>query len=186
MRGLFRQPRRPGPTRAPGFEADVLPILQTHCTRCHGDKPRKAGLNLSSQEGALQGSESGPVIVPGKVEESLLWKMLREGKMPPGKIAHLSDAETATIRRWIARLAASPNPSRPAPRLNQHDVIPIMLRHCTTCHNHRRHDGDLDLTTKASMLRGGKSGPALVPGEPEKSLMLQRILAKANASAGCL
>ena len=166
------------PALGPRFETDVLPIFQAHCTRCHGDKPRKAGLNLSSQERAFQGSESGPVIVPGKVEESLLWKMLREGKMPPGKNAHLSDAETATIRRWIARLAASPNPSRRAPQLNQHDVIPIMLRHCTTCHNQRRQEGGLDLRTRAAMLRGGKSGPALVPGEPEKSLVLQKILAK--------
>jgi hypothetical protein len=166
------------PAGGPGFETDVLPIFQAHCTRCHGDKPRKAGLNLSSQEGALQGSESGPVIVAGQVEESRLWKMLREGKMPPAKNAPLSDAETVTIQRWIAGLAASPNPVRPAPPLNQHDVIPILLRHCTTCHNHRRHAGDLELTTKASMLKGGKSGPALVPGEPEKSLMLQKILDK--------
>ena len=85
-------------TSSPLFDADVLPIFQAHCTRCHGDKSRKAGLDLSSQEGAFGGSESGPVIAPGSVDESLLWKMLREGKMPPGKNAHLNDTQTATIR----------------------------------------------------------------------------------------
>ncbi len=157
---------------------NVLPIFQSHCTRCHGDKPRKAGLNLSSREGAFQGSESGLVIVPGNVEGSLLWKMLRDGKMPPGKNAHLSDAEMVTIRLWIERLAANDSLHGPAALLNQHDIIPIMLRHCTACHNQRRQEGKLDLRSRASMLRGGKSGPALVPGKPEKSLFLQRILAK--------
>ncbi len=159
------------------FAADVLPIFQAHCTRCHGDKTRKAGLDLSSQKGAMQGSESGPVIAPGRVDESLLWKMLREGKMPPGKNAHLNDIQTATIRRWIERLPASPATSASVASLDQHDVIPILLRHCTTCHNHQRREGGLDLRTRASMLEGGKSGPALIPGEPDKSLVLQTILA---------
>src|SRR5258708_3256696 len=60
------------------FETDVLPIFQAHCARCHGVKPRKAGLNLSSREGVFEGSDSGPVIVPGKVEESPLFKMVHE------------------------------------------------------------------------------------------------------------
>src|SRR5947209_431372 len=86
---------------SPQFETAVQPILRTHCTRCHGLKPRKAGLDLSSLEGAFQGSESGPVIVRGKVEESVLFKMVHEGKMPPQKKDPLSDKEVATIRRWI-------------------------------------------------------------------------------------
>jgi hypothetical protein len=88
------------------------------------------------------------------------------------------DRELETLQRWIEKLEASENANRPAAPLNQHDIIPILLRHCTACHNHRRHEGDLDLTSRASMLKGGKSGPALVPGEPEKSLMLQTILAR--------
>ena len=64
----------------------------------------------------------------------------------------------------------------PSPKaLNQHDVIPILLRHCTTCHGLRRQEGGLDLRTKAAMLAGGESGPAMVPGKPGESLLVARI-----------
>ena len=45
--------------------------------------------------------------------------------------------------------------------LTQHDVLPILLRRCTVCHGIRRQEGGLDLHTRATMLRGGKSGPAI-------------------------
>ena len=55
---------------------------------------------------------------------------------------------------------------RDADAVTQHDVIPILLRRCTACHGLHRQEGGLDLRTKAAMLRGGKSGPAIVPGKP--------------------
>jgi mono/diheme cytochrome c family protein len=157
---------------APRFETDVLPIFQARCARCHGEKPRKAGLNLGSREGAFRGSESGPVIVPGKVEESLLWKVLREGKMPPGKRDRLPDAERETIRRWIEAAAASSS----AP-VTPREITHLMLLHCTACHGGRTREAGLDLRTRAAMLRGGKSGPALVPGRPAESLILKKVRA---------
>ena len=48
-----------------------------------------------------------------------------------------------------------------------------MLLRCTACDGLRRQEGDLDLRTKASMLKGGKSGPAIVPGNPDESLILK-------------
>src|SRR5436305_1970559 len=72
--GVITSPGRAAPPApSPRFESDVLPIFKAHCARCHGIKPRKAGLNLSKREGIFEGSDSGPVIVPGKVEESLLF-----------------------------------------------------------------------------------------------------------------
>ena len=62
--------------------------------------------------------------------------------------------------------------------VTQHDVIPILLLRCCTCHGRQHQDGGLDLRTKASILKGGKSGPAIVPGDQENSLMLKRILAE--------
>src|SRR5204863_1159714 len=56
--------------------------------------------------------------------------------------------------------------------------IPILLRRCTVCHGARRQEGGLDLRTKASMLRGGKSGPAIVLEKPGESLMIQKIRAE--------
>ncbi len=50
----------------------------------------------------------------------------------------------------------------------------MMLR-CTVCHGPRKQEGKLDLRTREGMLRGGKSGPAIVPGKPKESLVLKKI-----------
>ncbi|MEO8426085.1 MAG: PSD1 and planctomycete cytochrome C domain-containing protein [Verrucomicrobiota bacterium] len=57
----------------------------------------------------------------------------------------------------------------------QHEIIPIFLQHCAPCHGAQQREGGLDLRTKASMLRGGKSGPALILGKPDESLLVRRI-----------
>lgn len=61
--------------------------------------------------------------------------------------------------------------------VTQHDVLPILLRRCIVCHGLRRQEGGLDLRTKSSMLKGGQSGPAIVPGKPAESLLVKRISA---------
>jgi mono/diheme cytochrome c family protein len=63
------------------------------------------------------------------------------------------------------------------PAVTQHDVIPVLLRRCATCHGARRAEAGLDLRTPASMRRGGKSGPAVVPGRPDQSLLIRRVRA---------
>jgi hypothetical protein len=166
--------------RAPVFERDVLPLLKAKCLRCHGDKGKQAELDLRTRTGILQGSESGPVIVPGKPDESRLYEMVHDGLMPPGKKNKLSGAEVEIIRRWIEAGARFANDSgKFEPAITQHDVIPILLRRCTVCHGPRVKEAGLDLRTRASMLRGGKSGPAIVPGKPEESLLIKKIKAGA-------
>ncbi len=96
--------------------------------------------------------------------------------MPVGK-PHLSDKDLATIASWIR---GDESVTKTAPKvdntpLTQHDVIPVLLTRCAVCHGLRRQEGGLDLRSKASMLKGGKSGPAIVLGKPEESLMLKRI-----------
>ena len=71
------------------FETDVQPIFWANCTGCHGADTRIKEMNLSTLEGVMKGSESGPVIAPGKPDESRLYQMVRDGKMPPGK-THLT------------------------------------------------------------------------------------------------
>jgi hypothetical protein len=117
------------------------------------------------------------VVHPGKPENSLLYEMVHGGKIPPGKATKLSPAETETIRRWIETGAhfASDQPSDSRTTITQHDVIPILLRRCTVCHGPRRQEAGLDLRSRAAMLRGGKSGPAIVSGKPEESLLLKKI-----------
>jgi mono/diheme cytochrome c family protein len=160
------------------FEVDVSPIFRASCWRCHGEKTLKGELDLRSLAGVMKGGESGLAIVPGKPDESLLFAKVHDGEMPPSKKEQLADADMKTIRLWIENGAKSSTPDPPATSLvTQHDVIPILLRHCTACHGVRRKEGDLDLRTKASMLRGGKSGPAVDLARPDDSLLLKKIRA---------
>jgi hypothetical protein len=50
-----------------------------------------------------------------------------------------------------------------------------MAMRCAVCHGLRKQEGGLDLRTKKSMLKGGKSGPAIVLGKPEASLLLKKV-----------
>ncbi|MDP6034842.1 MAG: DUF1549 domain-containing protein, partial [Verrucomicrobiota bacterium] len=59
--------------------------------------------------------------------------------------------------------------------VSQHDIVPLMQLRCTVCHGLRKQKAKLDLRTRESMLRGGKSGPAFVPGKPGESLILEKI-----------
>ena len=169
------------PASRPLFEKDVQPILMANCVRCHGAERKRAGLDLRTWQGIFQGSESGRVVVPEKAEESPLYLMVHEGKMPPKK-GRLSAADVETIRRWIQGGALSASQEKEdtgrltgVAAVTQHDVLPVLLRHCTVCHGAQRREAGLDLRSKAAMLRGGKSGPALAPGKPEQSLLLRKI-----------
>src|SRR3954453_24227748 len=68
------------------FEKSVRPLLAEHCFECHGAKKQKAGLRLDSREAMLEGGDSGPAIVPGHPEQSLVAKVVKyqdEPRMPP-------------------------------------------------------------------------------------------------------
>ncbi|HWB11898.1 MAG TPA: PSD1 and planctomycete cytochrome C domain-containing protein [Pirellulales bacterium] len=156
------------------FDDDVRPIFRAHCSGCHGDAIHKAELDLTSPSTLLKGGESGAVVTPGKPEDSPLYLKVRDHEMPPDDKPPLADDEIETIRRWIAE-GAGGDDERPSAGPTQHDVIPIMLRRCTSCHGLRRQEGNLDLRNKAGMLRGGKSGPAVVLGKPQESLLLEKM-----------
>jgi len=53
-------------------------------------------------------------------------------------------------------------------------VRPVLAKNCFSCHTNSKLGG-LDLSSRAALLKGGKSGAAVVPGEPEKSLLVKAI-----------
>src|SRR5216110_769942 len=68
------------------FESKVRPVLAAHCLECHGTEKPKGGLRLDGRDAMLKGGEGGPVVVPGKPEESPLIEAIRyDGgvQMPP-------------------------------------------------------------------------------------------------------
>jgi mono/diheme cytochrome c family protein len=91
------------------FEKSVRPVLANHCFECHGSRKHKGGLRLDSREAMLMGGESGPAIVPGSPEKSLLVKAIHyqdELKMPPK--GRLSQMQMAALAKWIKQGAPWP------------------------------------------------------------------------------
>ncbi|MFO0905580.1 MAG: DUF1553 domain-containing protein [Pirellulales bacterium] len=83
----------------PSFERDVAPLLARHCLRCHDASARKGELDLSRSAGVARGGDSGPAVVPDKLEDSPLWRRIADDEMPPNK--PLSAAEKSLLKAWI-------------------------------------------------------------------------------------
>ena len=96
------------------FVSKVEPLLKQRCFECHShEKKIKGGLALDSKSGWEKGGESGPSIVPGKPEASLLMQALshaeKDVKMPPKKM--LPASEIAAFAEWIRLGAPDPRVS---------------------------------------------------------------------------
>ena len=84
-----------------GFDATARPVFKAMCFHCHGeeDKP-EGGLDLRLVRAMLQGGDSGPALVPGSPQESLIWERIEAPEMPPGS-KKLTPAQKDAIQRWI-------------------------------------------------------------------------------------
>ncbi len=92
----------PAAAQPVSFAADIRPIFETNCWKCHGGAVQLSKLDLRSRDAALKGGQRGAAIVPGKAEESRLYRVvaaLEKPFMPLG--GKLSAEEIATIHRWI-------------------------------------------------------------------------------------
>lgn len=97
------------------YEQHVRPILKAHCFQCHGETdPPKAKLDLRLVRLMHQGGHSGPAVVPGKPEDSELWKRIQANEMPKGP-KKLSAEQKTVLRTWITQGArtARPEPADP-------------------------------------------------------------------------
>ncbi|MCC2670840.1 MAG: hypothetical protein K0Q72_3311, partial [Armatimonadetes bacterium] len=79
----------------------------------------------------------------------------------------------------LSALAAAPAPPPPAgagPALHfESKVRPLLLAKCETCHGPRLQQGGLRVDSLEALLRGGKGGPALVPGKPAEGTLIRMI-----------
>jgi len=94
------------------FEKQIRPLLAKHCYECHSadSSSLKGNLKLDTRTAVLNGGDSGPALVPGKPDASLLLKSVNydnaDLQMPPkGK---LSDSEIEALRHWIEIGAPDP------------------------------------------------------------------------------
>jgi mono/diheme cytochrome c family protein len=83
------------------FARDIQPILQGVCQRCHGEQ-QESGLDLRTRDGALKGGKHGPAMVPGRADQSRMYRRvagLEQPSMP--RNGTLTSQQIAAIRAWI-------------------------------------------------------------------------------------
>ena len=106
------------------FEKKIRPVLAEHCFKCHSAdaKKLKGGLLLDHRAGVLKGGESGPSIVSGKPEESLLIEAIGydnvDLEMPPR--GRLSNQQIADLTEWVKRGAPWPKEAAKGPGAQDH------------------------------------------------------------------
>lgn len=92
------------------FAADIKPLFESSCVKCHGAQKPRAKLRLDSLEGVTKGGEDGKVIEPGNSAKSMLVHNIghlgeEDDFMPPPKnklgIKQLTDEQIGLIRAWI-------------------------------------------------------------------------------------
>src|SRR5688500_12248241 len=80
----------------------------------------------------------------------------------------------ATLVSWLALLAFAAAAAKPAAPTYA-DVHAVFAKHCVSCHDSKEADGELVLETHESLLKGGESGAAIVPGKSDESMLVKSI-----------
>lgn len=94
------------------FESNIRPVLIKSCYECHAEDSEKlkGGLLLDSKAGWMRGGDTGPSIIPGNANDSLLMHMIRHDPsyeaMPPK--SKLTDAQINDFAKWINEGAYDP------------------------------------------------------------------------------
>ncbi|MFM1768428.1 MAG: hypothetical protein RJA22_957 [Verrucomicrobiota bacterium] len=107
-------PARPlTPAESEFFESRIRPTLAEHCYKCHsvGAEKIKGGLTVDTRDGLLKGGDTGPAVVPGKPDQSLLLTAIRyqdkDLQMPPSD-KKLPDKVIADFEQWVRMGAPDP------------------------------------------------------------------------------
>jgi mono/diheme cytochrome c family protein len=97
------------------FEKRIRPLFADHCYKCHGPEKSKGEFRLDTRQALRQGGKTGPAIVPGHPEKSLLIEAVRytneDLQMPPKE--QLTDAQVNDLVAWVQ--AGAPDPRTDAP-----------------------------------------------------------------------
>ena len=182
----------------------LLGRLGCNAAKCHGSFQGQGGLQLSlfgfnfrSDQAALTGeaeSEEGNRVNPLKPHESLiLLKPTEQTDHEGGKRFEIDSWEYQLLASWIESGAKGTKDVKDVQTTSQPvassanqitaegleffngKIRPLLENNCFECHAGNNRKGSLQLDARARVLAGGDSGAAIVPGEPEKSLLIQAV-----------
>lgn len=87
------------------FLRNIRPILENKCVSCHGAERQKGGLRLDTRVAALKGGDSGPAMVPGNAEKSLIYHSTSldesDDDHMPAKGEPLTERELSDLKTWL-------------------------------------------------------------------------------------
>ena len=175
-------------TSSEGWTGGIDQLINAKCAGCHVSAAM-GDLSLKTYADALKGGKDGPVIVPNDPGKSLLVQIQQKGGHP----GQLTPEEIDRIVKWIEAGApelasAGGAVSTPVPGIKVKswaDASAIFIAKCTMCHINVQ-AGNLSLKTYQDALKGGQSGPAIVPGDPDKSVLVTIQQDDAHPSMGRL
>ena len=106
----------------------IEPMLRSTCAECHNDKRAEGGLRTLTREALLSGGDSGPALVPGRPDESLIVRAIRRhdddvSAMPPDET--LAADLVAAVETWVA--AGAPWARRPMKLMEDEPEVLEML-----------------------------------------------------------
>jgi mono/diheme cytochrome c family protein len=178
--------------------AKVAPILAQRCLMCHVGVNAPLGLKLDSFDNILKGSNKGVVVKPTDAAGSELIKRIKGTSLPRMPMTgppYLSDAEIATIEKWVsaglpkgeATIAAPANASATLPKAGEPvtylRIAPILATRCAKCHTA---NGLLGSAPEGFLLTSYESTIStlnrarVVPGNPEASELIRRVRGQAS------
>jgi cytochrome b subunit of formate dehydrogenase/mono/diheme cytochrome c family protein len=142
-------------------------LFADSCGSCHTGSGGFGGLDVSSYDAILAGGNGGPGIIPNDPEGSVVFTRQVEGGHP----GQFTDDELATVLDWISN--GAPETADTAGGVTDeptwdNEWAAIFAGTCGACHGSGALAG-LNLTTYATAVAGGNSGPGIVPGDPTGS-----------------
>ena len=94
------------------FESAVKNALELSCIHCHNNLVKNGGLNLQDRDLVFKGDSKGPFIVPGKPDESRIWKVIvlpeKHADVMPADGWALDDEQLRVFLAWIRQGAYWP------------------------------------------------------------------------------
>ena len=114
------------------FETNIRPVLANRCYSCHGPDKQKSKLRVDSLAALLQGGKSGPALIAGKPDESLLIQAIRhsEALQMPQRMK-LPAKEIADLTAWVKMGALWPNATQAVVKAEPKESEPVFTKEQT-------------------------------------------------------